>query len=67
MENPGFRCALFPQSVSLTQNLIANLFEKSIPTINEHIQNIYEETELDPEATIRNFRIVASGSNSFSS
>jgi hypothetical protein len=29
-----------------------------VPTINEHIKNIYEEGELEPEATIRNFRIV---------
>ncbi len=49
---------LFQQSVWLTQKLIADLFEKSVPTINEHIRNIYEEKELDPEATIRKFRIV---------
>jgi hypothetical protein len=58
MENPGFRCTLFPQFVLLTQNLIADLFEKSVMTMNEHIRNIYEEKELDPEATIRKFRIV---------
>jgi hypothetical protein len=29
-----------------------------VRTINEHLQNIYEEQELDPEATIRKFRIV---------
>lgn len=49
---------LFQQSVWLTQKLIADLFDKSVPTINEHIWNIYEEKELDPEATIRKFRIV---------
>ena len=49
---------LFQKSVWLTQKLIADLFEKSVPTINEHIWNIYEEKELDPEATIRKFRIV---------
>ncbi|MCK9591213.1 MAG: virulence RhuM family protein [Methanoregula sp.] len=49
---------LFQQSVWLTQKLIAVLFEKSVTTINEHIRNIYEEKELDPEATIRKFRIV---------
>jgi hypothetical protein len=58
MENPGFRCTLFPKFVSLTQNLIADLFEKSVMTMNEHIRNIYEEKELDPETTIRKFRIV---------
>ena len=36
----------------------AELFAKDVRTINEHIQNIYEERELDPGATIRKFRIV---------
>ena len=49
---------MFQQSVWLTQKLIADLFEKSVPTINEHIPNISKEKELDPEATIRKFRIV---------
>jgi len=49
---------LFEGTVWLTQRLISELYLKSIKTINEHIKNIYEEGELDPEATIRKFRIV---------
>jgi hypothetical protein len=45
-------------TVWLTQRLLAELFQKDVRTINEHIQNIFEEGELDPGATIRNFRIV---------
>ncbi len=45
-------------SVWLTQKLMAQLYGISVPTINEHISNIYEEEELRPEATIRKFRIV---------
>ncbi len=37
---------------------MGELFQKDIRTINEHLQNIYEEAELDPAATIRKFRIV---------
>jgi hypothetical protein len=37
---------------------MAELFQLKIPTINEHIRNIYSEGELVPEATIRKFRIV---------
>ena len=37
---------------------MAELFDVSIPTINEHLKNIYESKELDKESTIRNFRIV---------
>lgn len=42
----------------LAQRLIAELFQISIPTVNEHLTGIYEDGELDREATIRNFRIV---------
>ncbi len=45
-------------TVWLTQKLIADLYQVSVKTANEHLQNIYEEGELSPEATIRKFRIV---------
>jgi death-on-curing family protein len=45
-------------SVWLTQKQMADLFNKDVRTINEHIQNIYLEEELSFAATIRNFRIV---------
>jgi len=46
-------------SLWLTQKQIAKLFERSNKTISEHINNIYEEGELDPVSTIRKFRTVA--------
>jgi hypothetical protein len=46
------------QTVWLPQRLIAELFQVSVKTANEHLMNIYEERELDPLATIRKFRIV---------
>jgi len=46
------------ETVWLTQRQLAVLFEKGIPTINEHIKNIYKEKELDKNSTIRKFRIV---------
>ncbi len=46
------------ETVWLTQKLMAELFQKDVRTINEHIRNSYEESELVPEATIRKFRIV---------
>jgi len=45
-------------TVWLSQRLLAELFQKDVRTINEHVQNIYEEGELAPESTIRKFRIV---------
>ena len=46
------------ETVWLNQAQMASLFEKGIPTINEHIKNIYKERELFEEATIRKSRIV---------
>ncbi len=42
----------------LTQRQMADLFDKDVRTINEHIQNVFADGECDPEATIRKFRIV---------
>jgi death-on-curing family protein len=46
------------ETVWLTQKQMADLFQKDIRTINEHIINIYKEKELQKKATIRKFRIV---------
>jgi len=50
-------------TVWLTQKLLAELFHKDVRTINEHLQNIFEEEEADPSATIRKFRIVQTEGN----
>lgn len=51
-------CRLVDESLWLTQVLMGELFQKDVRTINEHLQNIFEEGELDRNRTIRKFRIV---------
>ena len=46
------------ETVWLTQQQMAELFQTSRTNVVEHIQHIYEEGELSPEATCRNFRHV---------
>lgn len=46
------------ETVWMTQKAIAELYQKSVNTINEHIKNIYAESELQELATIRKNRIV---------
>jgi len=46
------------RTVWLSQRLIAELFQVSVPTINEHLAGIYADGELSREATLRSFRIV---------
>ena len=45
------------ETVWLTQEQMAQLFEKSKSTINEHIKNIFEEKELEEKQAIRKFGI----------
>lgn len=51
-------CRFQNETIWLTQALIAELFTVTVPTVNEHLRNIYDEKELDPGPTIRKFRIV---------
>ena len=48
------------ETVWLTQKQMAELFQKDVRTVSEHIGNILEEAELQPDSVIRNFRITAS-------
>src|SRR5216684_7426518 len=54
------QCRFDQETIWLTQALLADLFQKDVRTINEHLVNIFEEGELSREATIRKFRIVRS-------
>ena len=46
------------ETVWLSQKQMAELFDKNIMTINEHIANVFAEGELESSATIRKFLIV---------
>jgi len=46
------------ETVWLSQSQMAELFQKTVPTINEHIKNVFAEGELVESSTIRKFRIV---------
>lgn len=45
------------ETIWLTQDQMAELFQKAKSTINEHIKNIYEEKELTEKVTTRKFGI----------
>ena len=53
------------ENVWLTQKLIAELFEVTVPTINEHLANIFKSEELDKDSVIREFRITAADGKSY--
>lgn len=51
------------ETIWLTQKGIAQLFDVSVPAINQHLRNIYETNELTPEATIKKNLIVQKEGN----
>ena len=53
------------ETIWLTQKQMAELFDKNIRTVNEHINNIFKEGELDKSSVIRNFRITASDGKNY--
>jgi hypothetical protein len=46
------------ETVWLSQQLIAELFQTTVPNISMHIRNIYDEGELNSEATVKKFLTV---------
>ncbi len=46
------------ENIWLTQKMMAQLYNVAPNTINEHIKKIFDDSELQEDATIRNFRIV---------
>lgn len=56
--NTQVECRFEADNLWLNQNQIAELYQKTVPTINEHLKNIYKEGEIEQNATIRNYRIV---------
>ena len=42
----------------LTQKAMAELFDVNVPAISKHLQNIFDEGELEKEATVSKMEIV---------
>lgn len=46
------------ENIWLTQKMMAELYDVSVPAINQHIKRIYSDGELNPDATIKKYLIV---------
>lgn len=55
---PALEVTLVDETVWLSQQQIADLFQSSRTNIVEHIRNVFDEGELDEQATCRKFRQV---------
>lgn len=56
---------LSEETIWLNQKQLAELFDKNVRTISEHINNIFKEEELNEHSVIRKFRITASDGKSY--
>jgi hypothetical protein len=54
---------LFEGTVWLTQKQLGELYQVSVAAISQHIRNIFEELELTPEATVKQFLTVRTEGN----
>lgn len=46
------------ENIWLTQKMMATLYDVSVAAINQHIKKVYDDSELEPEATIKKYLIV---------
>ena len=53
------------ETIWLSQKLMGQLFDVSVPTINEHLKNIFDGGELDENSVIRKFRITAADGKNY--
>jgi hypothetical protein len=53
------------ETVWLSQKLIAELFQTSVPNINMHISNIFEEGELAADSVIQDFLTTAADGKNY--
>ncbi|GHT59110.1 toxin Fic [Spirochaetia bacterium] len=54
----GVEAIYADENVWLTQKMLATLYDVEVNTINYHIKKVFNDSELQKEATIRKFRIV---------
>ena len=54
----GIEVRVEGETLWLTQKLMAAMFEVTVPTISEHLANLYAQGEISAPATLRNFRTV---------
>lgn len=62
---PAVECVFHGDSMWLTQTQMVELYQVSKKTISEHINNIFDEGELDANSVVRKFRTTASDGKNY--
>lgn len=53
------------ENIWLSQKMMGELYQVNVRTINEHLQNIFKDSELQEDSVVRNFRITASDGKTY--
>jgi hypothetical protein len=53
------------ETVWLSQSQMAELFQTSIPNVNIHLRNIFQEKELQPDSVIKEYLITATDGKNY--
>jgi hypothetical protein len=61
----GVEAVYADENVWLSQKMMAQLYDVDVRTINYHLKTIFNDSELDEDAVIRNFRITAADDKTY--
>lgn len=64
-QEKGIEVRYEDENLWLTQKMMSQLFDVGVPTINEHLKNIFNSKELLEDSVIRKFRITASDGKNY--
>lgn len=62
-ENVSVNALIKDETIWLTQKAMAELFDVNVPAISKHLQNIFDEGELDKNSTVSKMEIVQQEGN----
>lgn len=57
-QQDSFEMRYEDENIWLTQKMIATLYDVSVAAINQHIKKVYNDSELEPDSTIKKYLIV---------
>jgi len=61
----GVEVVYADENIWITQKMMGVLYDVETHTINYHLKKVFDDSELEAESVIRNFRITAADSKSY--
>lgn len=61
----GVEAIYADENVWLSQKMMAQLYDVEVPTINYHLKKVFEDSKLEEDSVIRNFRITAADGKTY--